>query len=140
MKPRITLITLGVADIHRAVAFYRDGLGLRTEGIVGEEFENGAVAFFELEGGLRLALWPRTSLAKDAGLAAGEVSPTAFCLAHNVRTQAQVDEVMAEAARAGATVVKPAQETFWGGYAGYFQDPDGHLWEVAWNPEMLPAD
>ena len=139
MEPRVTLITLGVADLDRAVAFYRDGLGWPTQGIVGREFENGAVAFFDLQGGLRIALWPRASLAADAGLAVGTPGTTDFCLAHNVRTHEEVDSVMAEAARAGATVVKPAQATFWGGHAGYFRDPDGHLWEVAFNPQMLPG-
>jgi len=138
MQPRISLITLGVDDLHRAMAFYRDGLGLPTAGIVGEEFENGAVAFFELAHGLRLALWPRTSLARDSGLAVSARGTTDFCLAHNVATQAEVDAVMGRAQRAGACIVKPAQPTFWGGYAGYFQDPDGHLWEVAFNPQMLP--
>jgi uncharacterized glyoxalase superfamily protein PhnB len=140
MKPRITLITLGVDDLHRAVAFYRDGLGWKTEGIVGEQFEDGAVAFFDLAYGLRLALWPRKSLAKDIGV---QVSPRAtadFSLAHNVASREEVDAVMSDAQRAGASVVKPAQETFWGGYAGYFRDPEGHLWEVAWNPQMLPAE
>jgi uncharacterized glyoxalase superfamily protein PhnB len=138
MQPRITLITLCVDDLERAVRFYRDGLGLATQGIVGEQFEHGAVAFFDLARGLRLALWPRASLAHDAGLAVGPRSTTEFCLAHNVGARADVDTVMGEAARAGATVVKPAQDTFWGGYAGYFQDPDGHLWEVTFNPEWLP--
>lgn len=138
MKPRVTLITLGVDDLPRAVAFYRDGLGWPTEGIVGEQFENGAVAFFDLAHGLRLALWPRTSLAKDTGLTLSARAATDFALAHNVASREEVDAVMLEAQRAGATVVKPAQETFWGGYAGYFQDPDGHLWEVAWNPQLLP--
>jgi catechol 2,3-dioxygenase-like lactoylglutathione lyase family enzyme len=136
MKPRITLITLGVEDLERALAFYRDGLGWPTEGIVGQQFEHGAVAFFDLESGLRLALWPRASLAHDSGLPAAPGSPTAFCLAHNVGARPEVDAVMTLAERAGATVVKPAHETFWGGYAGYFQDPDRHLWEVAWNPAM----
>lgn len=140
MKPRITLITLGVADLRRAVAFYRDGLGWPTEGIVGEEFEHGAVAFFDLQGGLRLALWPRASLAHDSGLPVGPSSPTSFCLAHNVRSRAEVDAAMAQAMEAGAPVVKKAHDTFYGGYAGYFQDPDGHLWEVAWNPQMLPEE
>jgi catechol 2,3-dioxygenase-like lactoylglutathione lyase family enzyme len=139
MQPRITLITLGVDDLPRAVAFYRDGLGLPTEGIVGEQFENGAVAFFELAQGLRLALWPRKSLAADTGLPVTPRSATEFSLAHNTASRAEVDTVMAQATAAGATIVKPAQDTFWGGYAGYFQDPDGHLWEVAWNPQMLPA-
>lgn len=139
MKPRITLITLGVDDLERAVRFYRDGLGLQTPGIVGTEFEHGAVAFFDLAHGLRLALWPRASLAHDSGLQVTPRSATEFCLAHNVAARAEVDEVMAQAQQAGATLVKAAHETFYGGYAGYFQDPDGHLWEVAFNPQMLPA-
>ncbi len=134
MDPRITLITLGVDDLARAVAFYRDGLGLETEGIVGTEFEHGAVAFFELAGGLKLALWPRASLAHDVGLPVGPRSTTEFALAHNVGSRERVEAVMAEAAAAGAQIVKPTADTFYGGYAGYFQDPDGHLWEVAWNP------
>ena len=140
MQPRITLITLCVDDLQRAVRVYRDGLGLETQGIVGEQFEHGAVAFFDLAGGLRLALWPRASLAHDAGLPVGPRSTTEFCLAHNVGSREDVDAVLAQAQRAGANVVKPAQDTFWGGYAGYLQDPDGHLWEVAFNPELLPDD
>ena len=140
MKPRITLITLGVDDLERAVRFYRDGLGLKTEGIVGTQFEHGAVAFFELQAGLKLALWPRASLAHDAGIAVGARSATEFSLAHNVRSKSEVDDVMAQAAAAGARIIKAAQETFWGGYAGYFQDPDGHLWEVAWNSQLLPPE
>lgn len=136
MKPRITLITLGVDDLERAVAFYRDGLGLPTKGIVGTEIENGAVAFFVLESGLRLSLWPRKSLAADSGVALQPRSATEFALAHNVDSAAEVDAVMQEAQRAGATIVKPAQRTFYGGYAGAFQDPDGHLWEVAFNPGL----
>lgn len=139
MKPRITLITLAVDDLERAVAFYRDGLGLATPGIMGREFEHGAVAFFDLEGGLRLAVWPRASLAHDTGLPVGPRSRTEFCLAHNVASRTEVDEVMAQAQRAGATIVKPAQQAFWGGYAGYFEDPDQHLWEVAFNPDLEPA-
>jgi len=138
MKPRITVITLGVDDLHRSLAFYRDGLGLATEGIIGQEFENGAVAFFDLQPGLKLAVWPRKSLATDAGLPLGAASATEISLGHNVSSRAEVDEVMAQAQLAGAVIVKPAQDTFWGGYAGYFQDPDGHLWEVVWNPGMLP--
>ena len=134
MKPRITLITLGVADLERAVAFYRDGLGLATAGIVGTEFENGAVAFFNLQPGLKLALWPRSSIANDTGLAPSAPCPTGMTLAHNVESEAEVDAVMAQAKAAGAVIVKPAQPTFYGGYAGYFQDPDGHVWEVAFNP------
>lgn len=140
MKPRITLITLGVDDLERAVRFYRDGLGWKTDGIVGTGFEHGAVAFFDLHGGLRLALWPRASLAHDTGLALSGNHPPGFSLAHNVTSRAEVDAAMGEAREAGARIVKEAYETFWGGYAGYFQDPEGHLWEVAWNPQFLPAD
>lgn len=136
MKPRITLVTLGVDDLERAVAFYRDGLGFATRGIVGAEFENGAVAFFNLESGLKLALWPRKSLAADSGLPVQAPSSTDFSLAHNVASPQDVDAVMRQAERAGARIVKPAQPTFFGGYAGYFQDPDGHLWEVAFNPSF----
>ena len=140
MRPRVTLITLGVDDLERAVRFYRDGLGWKTDGIVGKEFEHGAVAFFDLASGLRLALWPRKSLSHDCGLPVGKPGSTDICLAHNVRSEKEVDQVMAEAKAAGATIVKPAQKAFWGGYAGYFADPDRHLWEVAWNPRLLPED
>jgi catechol 2,3-dioxygenase-like lactoylglutathione lyase family enzyme len=140
MKSRVSFITLGVDDLERALRFYRDGLGLKSEGIVGTEFEYGAVAFFDLQPGLRLALWPRASLAHDAGLARTPSSATDFSLAHNVASRSEVDAVMAEAAKAGARLVKKAQDTFYGGYAGYFQDPDGHLWEVAWNPAFIPVD
>jgi uncharacterized protein len=134
MNPHISLLTLGVADLERSVAFYRDGLGFATKGIVGTEFENGAVAFFNLQGGLKLALWPRRSLAADAGLAEQGSSALELSLGHNVASPQEVDSVMRAAASAGATIVKPAQNTFYGGYAGCFQDPDGHLWEVAFNP------
>ncbi len=135
MKPRISLITLAVENLDQSLAFYRDGLGLRTEGIVGQEIENGAVAFFELEGNLKLAIYPRSSLARDAGLPLTSPNHVEFSIAHNVGSKNEVDEVMLEAEKAGACIVKPAQETSWGGYAGYFHDPDQHLWEVAWNPE-----
>ena len=136
MQPRITFITLGVDDLERAVAFYRDGLGWPTKGIVGTEYENGAVAFFDLQGA-KLALWPRRSLAADCGLPLQPPSATEFSLAHNVGSEAEVDAMLAQAERAGATIAKPARKTFYGGYAGYFQDPDGHLWEVAFNPNQL---
>ncbi|WP_255988659.1 VOC family protein [Chitinolyticbacter albus] len=138
MQARITLITLAVDDLDAAVRFYRDGLGLTTQGIVGTEFEHGAVAFFELAGGLGLALWPRASLSHDTGLPQGPRSSTEFTLAHNVVSREEVDRLMVEAGHAGARIVKPAADTFWGGYAGYFADPDGHLWEIAWNPDRLP--
>lgn len=140
MEARVTVLTLGVDDLERAVAFYHDGLGLPTEGIVGREFEHGAVAFFDLQSGLRLALWERANIAWDSGLPVGPRSATEMTLGHNVSSREDVDRVMAEAAAAGAVIVKPAHETFWGGYAGYFQDPDGHPWEVVWNPAMeLPG-
>lgn len=134
MKPHITLLTLGVADLERAVAFYRDGLGFSSKGIVGKEFENGAVAFFNLQSGLKLALWPRKSLSADTGLPVQEPSATELSIGHNVSSAEEVNAVMRQAAQAGARIVKPAQATFYGGYAGYFQDPDGHSWEVAFNP------
>lgn len=140
MKPRITLVTLGVDDLERSLAFYRDGLGFPAEGIVGRQFEHGAVAFIQLGGGLKLALWPRASLAHDTGIEQGPRSATEFSLAHNVASKAEVDAVMAQAKKAGAKIVKPARGTFWGGYAGYFQDPDGHLWEIAWNPHVENPD
>lgn len=140
MKPRITVITLGVDDLARAMHFYRDGLGLATDGIIGAEFEYGAAAFFELAPTLKLALWPRASLARDTGLIQGATSATELSLGHNVNSSAEVDAVMAQAQRAGARIVKSAQNTFWGGYAGYFQDPDQHLWEVVWNPQWAPPD
>ena len=132
------MITLGVDDLERAVRFYADGLGFATEGIVGREFEFGAVAFFDMQPGLRLALWPRRSLAHDSGLAVTPPSPTEFSLGHNVASREEVDAVMARAQAAGARIVKAAGDTFWGGYAGCFQDPDDHLWEVVWNPQWKP--
>ena len=140
MRPRITLITLGVNDLEKALAFYRDGLGLQTEGIVGTEFEHGAVVFFDLQAGLKLALWPRSDIAHDAGIPQTPPSPTDVTIAHNVSSEKEVDVVMEQARKAGAKITKKAQATFYGGYAGYFQDPDGHLWEVAWNPQFEIPD
>jgi uncharacterized protein len=140
MKPRITVITLGVSDLERSLRFYRDGLNLPTEGIVGKEFEHGAVAFFKLQGGLMLALWPRKSLSHDSGLPVGPESSTEMSVGHNVASRADVDAVMNQAKAAGATIVKTPRDTFWGGYAGYFKDLDGHLWEVVWNPQLIPSD
>lgn len=137
MKPRVTVITLGVENLERSLAFYRDGLGLATEGIVGTEFEYGAVVFFELQSGMKLALWSREHIARDAGVPKSPVSPTEFTLGHNVNSKDEVDDIMAEAKEAGARIVKDAEDTFWGGYAGYFQDPDSHLWEVLWNPQWI---
>ncbi len=138
MKPRLSVLTLGVADLERSVAFYRDGLGLPTDGIVGREFEHGAVAFFQLAGGVRLALWAQVDLAHDSGLPAGSGNSTSFSLGHNAASREEVDQVMEQARTAGAEIAKPAQDTFYGGYAGYFRDPDRHLWEVVWNPASIP--
>jgi catechol 2,3-dioxygenase-like lactoylglutathione lyase family enzyme len=140
LKPRISVITIGVADLEKSLAFYRDGLGLPTEGIVGREFEHGAVAFFTLSGGLKLAIWAQDDIAHDTGLPTTAVSPTSFTIGHNVARREEVDEVMAEVRKAGADVVKTAQDTFYGGYAGYFRDPNGHVWEVVWNPASIPVD
>ena len=134
MNPHVTVITLGVDDLEKAVAFYRDGLGWPTKGVIGKEFEHGAVAFFDLPHGMKLALWPRDSIAHDTGIPRSAPSPTEFTLGHNVRSKDEVDAVMRQAVDAGAKVVKEAQDAFWGGYTGYFQDPDGHLWEIVWNP------
>ena len=140
MKPRITLLTLGVDDLERSLAFYRDGLGFPTEGIIGREFAHGAVAFFDLQPGLKLAIWPRESLAHDHRVARSAPSATELAIGHNVASEAEVDAVMAEAKKAGARITRPAEKTFWGGYSGCFQDPDGHVWEVAFNPAMMPLD
>ena len=140
MKPRIQILTLAVADLDRALAFYRDGLGLPTKGITGQQFEDGAVAFFHLEHGLILALWPSASLSRDAGVAASEARLGAVSIGHLVKSREAVDAVIAQAADAGAVVTRTPRDTFWGGYSGYFHDPDGHLWEIAWNPEIEVAD
>jgi catechol 2,3-dioxygenase-like lactoylglutathione lyase family enzyme len=140
MKPHITVLTLGVDDLERSLRFYRDGLGLPTKGIVGQQFEHGAVAFFDLAHGQKLAIWPRHDLAHDTGRPQSRPSATEFSIGHNVGSRDEVDAVMEQARKAGATIVKPARETFWGGYGGYFQDPDGHLWEIVWNPDLLPDD
>ena len=140
MQARIAVLTIGVDDLEASLKFYRDGLGLPTEGIVGREFEHGAVAFFDLQPGLKLAIFSRRDLAHDAGLPMSAPSPTEFSIGHNVGSPEEVDDVIEQAIRAGARLVKPAQKTFWGGYGGYFQDPDGHLWEIIFNPALLPGD
>lgn len=140
MKPRVTLITLGVDDLKRALTFYRDGLGFPTEGIVGEQFEHGAVAFFDMQAGLKLTIWQRKDIAFDTGLGQTPPSATELTLGHNVENKEEVDLIMEQAREAGATITVPAHDTFWGGYSGYFQDPDGHLWEIVWNPEWEFAE
>lgn len=134
LKPRIKVVTLGVRDLERSLAFYRDGMGLPTKGIVGQEFEDGAVVFIDMNDDLVLALYPRPALAKDARVPLTAPSAAELSLGHIVRSKEEVDAVMQQAERAGATVTDPARDRFWGGYSGYFQDPDGHLWEIVWNP------
>lgn len=140
MQPRITVLTLGVEDLEVSLRFYRDGLGFPTDGIVGQEFEYGAVVFIDMQPGLRLALWPRKSIAHDTGLLEGPRNPTEMTLGHNVASPDEVDAIMTRAASAGAVIVKTAAPTFWGGYSGYFQDPDGHVWEIVWNPQWSGQD
>ena len=138
MKPRISVITLGVADLERSLAFYRDALGLDTEGIIGAELEGYAVVFFKLEGGLILALWPSRDLANDAKVPQLQGNSSAFSIGHNVRTREEVDEVIEQAKVAGAEITDSPSDRVWGGYSGYFKDLDGHLWDVVWNPQLLP--
>jgi uncharacterized protein len=140
MRPRIKVLTLGVSDLVRSLAFYRDGLGLPTEGIIGQQFEDGAVVFFHLNDDLILALYPSASLAKDARIIATEARLGAISIGHIVKSKGEVDALMQQAAAAGAVVTDPARDRFWGGYSGYFHDPDGHLWEIAWNPQWTVAD
>ncbi len=130
MEPRISIITLGVADLPRAVSFYRDGLGLT---LFDDNTES--IAFFQNKG-TWLALYPKAALAADVGISAEGSGFSGVTLAHNVRTKAEVDDLLAVAVSAGAALVKPAQDTFWGGYSGYFTDPEGYLWEIAWNPHF----
>lgn len=132
MEPRITLVTLGVSDLARSIRFYRDGLGLP------QRATPESVAFFEMRG-MWLSLYAREALAEDATVSPEGSGFRGFTLAHNVRSPDAVDRLLAEAVAAGATLVKPGQKVFWGGYSGYFGDPDGFLWEVAWNPD-LPID
>lgn len=144
MKPRIHVITLAVADLGRALAFYRDGLGFPTEGLIGSEFKgnekspDGTTAVFQLEDGLMLSVYPRSELAKDAVVPLTAANPGGFSIGHVVASRAEVDEVVAQARAAGAAVPDPPHDRPWGIYSGYFQDPDGHLWEIIWNPALDP--
>jgi uncharacterized protein len=130
MDSRITLLTLGVSDLQRSIGFYRDGLGFRLS-----RASVGDVAFFHA-GGVVLALYPRHLLAEDARVPDSPPGFSGITIAHNVRERELVDQVLEEAVCAGATLRKPAEDVFWGGRSGYFSDPDGHLWEVAWNPGL----
>ena len=142
MKPRIHAITLAVADLDRALSFYRDGLRLRSPGVVGTEFvgdetnASGAVVMFQLHAGLVLALYPRPELARDANIPLARPSSGEFSVGHFVPGKADVDTLIAAAVAAGATVTSPAHDRPWGIYSGYFRDPDGHLWEVMWDPRL----
>lgn len=143
MKPQVNIITLAVISLEKSVRFYRDGLGWKTRGIVGADYDYGAAAFFDLQPGLSLALWPRESLAHEAGVELQSPAMTELMLSHCVQDKSEVDLVLSQAVQAGGQVVKPAHDTLLGGYAGIFKDLDGHLWEVAWNPDpatMAPAE
>lgn len=135
MKPRINVITLGVGDLEKSPAFYRDGLGLPTKGISGTEFEDGPIVLFNMSDNLTLSLYPKGALAKDARVSVSPPSPAEFSIGHIVKSKQEVDAVMKQAEKAGAKITDPAHDRFWGGYSGYFQDVDGHLWEVIWNPD-----
>ena len=138
MKPRINVITLAVQDLQKSFEFYSKGLGWHSDGIIGAEIENGAVAFFNLSNGLVMALWPRESLLADAGLAeAQQANTTTFSLGYNVNSKDDVDAAIDAAIKAGGTLVDAAQDRAWGGYSGYFKDIDGHLWDVVYNLELL---
>ena len=142
MEPRIDVITLAVADLERALAFYRDGLGLESHGVIATEFvgdevePDGAIAMFELQGGMIMCLYPRTELAKDAKVSLAPPKAGEFSIGHAVSSRDEVDAVLAEAQAAGATLTDRPHDRPWGIYSGYFRDPDGHLWEVLWNPRF----
>lgn len=134
MKQRINLLTIGVNDLKRSMEFYQNGMGWQTKGIVGTEFENGAVVMFELVNGTMLCLYERKNLAWDSKLALQAESATEFSIGYFVNSKKEVDAIMEQAKKAGAKITKPTQNAFWGGYHGYFQDRDGHLWEIGYNP------
>jgi catechol 2,3-dioxygenase-like lactoylglutathione lyase family enzyme len=142
MRPRVDVITLAVSDLDRSLAFYREGLGLHSPGVIGTEFPGdettpaGAAAMFQLEGGLILALYPRTELAKDAGIPVGPPRAGEFSIGHLVGSRRDVDALLAQAEAAGATLTGEPHDRPWGIYSGYFRDLDGHLWEVIWNPQL----
>jgi catechol 2,3-dioxygenase-like lactoylglutathione lyase family enzyme len=144
MEPRISVITLAVDDLDRSLAFYRDGLGLDTPGVVGSEYvgdddnPDGTVVMFNLRDGLTLALYPRSELAKDANVALGGPKTGEFSIGQLVSSRDDVDAVLAKAAAAGATVTDAPHHRPWGIYSGYFRDPDGHLWEIIWSPDLSP--
>jgi catechol 2,3-dioxygenase-like lactoylglutathione lyase family enzyme len=144
MDPRIDVITLAVADLDRALSFYRDGLGLESEGVIATEYVGdestpaGATALFKLRGGLIMSIYPRIDLAKDADVPLGPPKTGEFSIGHLVSSREEVDNLLARAQSAGAVPTNRPHDRPWGIYSGYFRDPDGHLWEVIWNPRMLP--
>ncbi len=145
MHPRLNVVTLAVRNLDAALRFYRDGLGLPGK-IIGTEYTDsvsgasGAVAFFELRGGLILALYPRSDLTKDAGLPDAPPSQVEFSLGYLTKSRAEVDEIIRQAVAANARVTEAPRERDWGIYSGYFADPDGHLWEIVFNPAMPAED
>ena len=142
MDARIDIITLAVRDLDRALVFYRDGLGLESRGVIATEFVGndttaaGAIAMFELRGGLILAIYPRTELAKDANVSLGPPKTGEFSIGHLVGSKSEVDDLLAQAEKAGAVLTDQAHDRPWGIYSGYFRDPDGHLWEIIWNQRL----
>jgi catechol 2,3-dioxygenase-like lactoylglutathione lyase family enzyme len=142
VQPRIDVITLAVSDLDRSLRFYRDELGLKSPGVIGTEFpgdainQAGAVAMFDLAGGLILALYPRSELAKDSNVPLGPANSGEFSIGHAVPSKAEVDALLAHAQQAGATLTDQPHDRPWGMYSGYFRDPDGHLWEIIWNPQL----
>ncbi len=140
MEPRFSILTLGVNDLKKSFKFYHEGLGFPSKGIVGKEFDHGEAAFFDLKNGLILAIYSRKDLAWDSKVAESTPSATEFSIGHLVKNKDEVDSIMKLAEKAEAIIAKPAQKAFWGGYAGYFQDPDSHLWEILWNPQLIPVD
>lgn len=140
MKPKISVITLAVANLEKSVVFYRDGLGLPCKGILGAEFQGtatepaGAIGFFELTDGLILAVYPRSELAKDANLPPAPESSLEFSIGYLAESKDEVNRVIEQAQAAGATLTDSPHDRPWGIYSGYFTDLDGHLWEIIWNP------
>ena len=145
MEPRLDVITLAVADLERALVFYRDGLGLQTKGVVATDLVDdqtgaaGTIVIFELESGLMLSLYPRSELAKDAAVPAGPPQSGEFSIGQVVASRADVDRILEQAAGAGASVTPPHDRP-WDIYSGYFRDPDGHLWEIIWDPGRVSQD
>ena len=140
MRPSFKVLTLAVSNLERSLRFYRDGLGLPTEGVIGTEYEGGAVVFFHMKGGTILALWPVESLEKDAKVEATRSRTGAVTIGHIAVSKEEVVEIVDAARKAGANVTVEPKDTFWGGFSGYFQDPDGHVWEIAWHPTWSPQE